>query len=213
MELEFPAVVASGIFTEPEVKWWFKCTAEEMGRMGSTTVRYLMQRMLTRPYTLECIQQALVSGTYTLLSIIVYTQGVYQLPDYGSCYMLQETSRTHNTLLLREFYFRCSGFSQLSCCPCQGEQLDYQRYVPIFARLASVVAADTSTRWPATCINDTLTARLALRLPLPSLQPICSSPSGASKSFTVWLLAVYTTAWETDCDLLVNLAAYNDYPS
>ena len=91
--------------------------------------------------------------------------------------MLQETSRTHNTLLLGEFYFTYSGFSQHSCCPCQGEQRDYQRCVPIFARLASVVAADTSTRWPATCINDTLTARLTLRLPLPSLQPSCSSPS------------------------------------
>ena len=75
MELEYPAVVASGIFTEPEVKWWFKCTAEEVEWMVSSAVRYLMQRMLTRSYTLECIQQAVVSGAYTLLfcSIIVYT--------------------------------------------------------------------------------------------------------------------------------------------
>ena len=32
--------------------------------MDSTAVTYLMQQMFSRPYTLECIMQAVVSGTY-----------------------------------------------------------------------------------------------------------------------------------------------------
>ena len=42
MELEFPALVTSGIFTEPEVRWWYVWNVEEVERMGSTTVRYLI---------------------------------------------------------------------------------------------------------------------------------------------------------------------------
>ena len=61
MELEFPAVVSSQIFTEPEVRWWYFWTANKVERMGSTTVRYLIQWMSTRKYTLECTLQALVS--------------------------------------------------------------------------------------------------------------------------------------------------------
>ena len=33
---------------------WYICTAEEVERVESTTVRYLMQCMLPRLYTLEC---------------------------------------------------------------------------------------------------------------------------------------------------------------
>ena len=72
-ELEFPATkltirhVRSGSSTEPEVRWWYAWTAEEVEWKESTAVRYLMQRMLPRPYTLECTQQALVSG-YVLCS-------------------------------------------------------------------------------------------------------------------------------------------------
>ena len=54
MELEFLAVVTSGTFIEPEVAWWYACNAEEVEQRESTAVRYLMQRMLSRPYTLEC---------------------------------------------------------------------------------------------------------------------------------------------------------------
>ena len=61
MELEFPAVVNSGISTEPEMRWWYVWTADEVERMGSTAVRYLIQWMSTRTYTLECTQQAGVS--------------------------------------------------------------------------------------------------------------------------------------------------------
>ena len=64
MELEFPVQVNSGISTEPEVIWWYVCTAEEVERKGSTAVRYLILLVLSRPYTLECTQQALVSGEY-----------------------------------------------------------------------------------------------------------------------------------------------------
>ena len=66
MKLKFPAMVPSLICTEPEVRWWYFWTAEEVERRGSTTVRYLIQWMLTRPYTLKCTQQAVVSGICTL---------------------------------------------------------------------------------------------------------------------------------------------------
>ena len=61
MELKFTMQGVTGICTEPEVRWWYVCIAEEVEWMGSTAVRYLIQRMLPRPYTLECTQQALVS--------------------------------------------------------------------------------------------------------------------------------------------------------
>ena len=73
MELEFPVgllmlhQVKGGISTETEVRWWYVCTAEEVERRGSTAVRYLMQYMLSRPYTLECTQQALVSAIAMLM--------------------------------------------------------------------------------------------------------------------------------------------------
>ena len=53
-ELEFLAVVTTGTFTEPEVTWWYTCTAKEVEWREPTAVRYLMQRMLPRPYTLAC---------------------------------------------------------------------------------------------------------------------------------------------------------------
>ena len=59
MELKFLVQMWGGISTEPEVRWWYVCTAEEVEWKESTAVRYLT---LTRPYTLECTQQALVSG-------------------------------------------------------------------------------------------------------------------------------------------------------
>ena len=31
------------LFTEQEVRWWYVCTVEEVERMGSTAVRYLIQ--------------------------------------------------------------------------------------------------------------------------------------------------------------------------
>ena len=43
MELEFPVQVATGIFTETEVRWWYICTAEEVEWKGCTAVRYLIQ--------------------------------------------------------------------------------------------------------------------------------------------------------------------------
>ena len=61
MELEFPAVVSSRISTEPEVRWWYVWTANEVERMGSTAVRYLIRWTLPRTYPLECTQHAGVS--------------------------------------------------------------------------------------------------------------------------------------------------------
>ena len=65
MELEFLAVVANGISTEQEVIWWYFCRGEEMEWMVFTVVWYQLQWTLLRPYTLECTQQVLVSGTHT----------------------------------------------------------------------------------------------------------------------------------------------------
>ena len=61
MELEFSVQVNSGISTEPEVVWWYICNAEEVEQKGSIDVRYLILLVLSRPYTLECTQQTLVS--------------------------------------------------------------------------------------------------------------------------------------------------------
>ena len=40
--------------------------------MGSTTVRYMMQAMLSREYTLECTQQALVSDIVHFFLVQLY---------------------------------------------------------------------------------------------------------------------------------------------
>ena len=80
MELEFPATLLmkhqtySGISTAPEVKWWYTCTGGEVERMGSTAVRYLMQWVLIRRYTLECTQEVSVTVTCTLL-IVLFNYG------------------------------------------------------------------------------------------------------------------------------------------
>ena len=77
MELEFPAVVSCGISTEPEVTWWCSCIAEEVEWMGFTVVRYLIQWMLPRPYTLECTQQTLVSDIVCTLLLNLTTVSLY----------------------------------------------------------------------------------------------------------------------------------------
>ena len=61
MELEFHVMVLTGISTGPEVTWQYICTAKEVEWKGSTAVRYQIQQILCRPYTLECIYQNLVS--------------------------------------------------------------------------------------------------------------------------------------------------------
>ena len=73
MELEFPAVVTGGISTETEMKWWYVWTADKVERMESTAVRYLIQWMLYRPYTLECTQQAGVSDIVSTLLLFNFT--------------------------------------------------------------------------------------------------------------------------------------------
>ena len=75
MELEFPVQVSGGISTEPEVRWWYVCNAEEVEQKGSTVVWYLILLVFSRPYTLECTQQALVSGpSVNSCTIILHSQ-------------------------------------------------------------------------------------------------------------------------------------------
>ena len=57
MELEYPALISGGISTEPEVRWQYSYIVEELEWRGSTTVRYLIHWMFSRPSTLECTQQ------------------------------------------------------------------------------------------------------------------------------------------------------------
>ena len=64
MELEYPVQILDGISTEPEVRWRYFCTAEEVEWKGSTAVRYLILLVLPRLYTLECTQPVLVSGVH-----------------------------------------------------------------------------------------------------------------------------------------------------
>ena len=66
IKLESPVETQSGTFIELEVRWWYVWTAEEVEWKGSTTVTYLIQRMLPRPYTLECTTQALVRNKVIL---------------------------------------------------------------------------------------------------------------------------------------------------
>ena len=64
MELGFLAVVDSRTFTEQEVRVKYFYTGGEEEWMVSTVVRYLIQQVLIRNYTLECTMQAQVSGTH-----------------------------------------------------------------------------------------------------------------------------------------------------
>ena len=61
MELDFQPMVQVGISTEPEVRWWYICIAEEVEWMGFTAVRYVIWRVYSRPYILECTQWTEVS--------------------------------------------------------------------------------------------------------------------------------------------------------
>ena len=85
MELEFPAMVKSGISTDPEIRWWYVWTANKVERMGSIAVRSLIQWMLTRKYTLECTQQAGVSDIVcTLLFVSTLLQCLHVFQKSGS---------------------------------------------------------------------------------------------------------------------------------
>ena len=64
MELEFLVVVSSGTSTEPEVRWWYFCSAGEEEQLESTTVMYM------KTYMLECTQPILVSK----FSLTILTQ-------------------------------------------------------------------------------------------------------------------------------------------
>ena len=72
MELVFPTLMTSGIFTEPEVRWKYVCIAQEVELMGPTVVRYLIQQMFSRPYTLECTQQTVVSDNNCLYTVVLF---------------------------------------------------------------------------------------------------------------------------------------------
>ena len=60
MVLELPTMVRCGSSTEAEVLVWYAWTAGGVEWLESTVVWYLIQQVLTRPYTLECTQQTWV---------------------------------------------------------------------------------------------------------------------------------------------------------
>ena len=64
MELELLVVVNSGTSTEPDVRWWYFCSAGEEEQLESIAVMYM------KTYMLECTQPVLVSE----FSLTVLTQ-------------------------------------------------------------------------------------------------------------------------------------------
>ena len=68
-----PVGICILLFTEQEVRWWYVWTVEEVERMGSTAVRYLIQWMSSRIYILDCTRQTpvLVSNTCMICSCSV----------------------------------------------------------------------------------------------------------------------------------------------
>ena len=81
MELKFLVLLTSTISTEPEVRWWYSCIVEEVERMGYTTVRYLIQWMSPRAYTLVCTIHVLVSDNVLVLfnctAVLMSPQGLH----------------------------------------------------------------------------------------------------------------------------------------
>ena len=81
MELEFRVRGTSGTSTEAEVRWWCSCIVEEVEWRGSTTVRYLIQCMSLRTYTLECTQQTVVSDLFCFSDLLLYRPMLQQRRD------------------------------------------------------------------------------------------------------------------------------------
>ena len=100
MELELPVLLTNGISTEPEIRWRSLCTVEEVGWMGSTTVWYLIQQVLTTPYILECTHQAVVSDIVCIYTLILFNCTAF------------------NHRLLSALY---AWFSLVNCILCCGE--------------------------------------------------------------------------------------------
>ena len=69
MVLELRTVVTCGSSTETEVRVWYAWTGGEVEWMESIIVWYLMQQVLTRPYTLGCTQQTLVRNKIGMVKI------------------------------------------------------------------------------------------------------------------------------------------------
>ena len=83
MDLEFLALVGSGSSTEQEVRWGYFCTGGEVEWKEFTAVKYLMSRISSREYTLECTQKALVKDQYVLFMHFKYTcTGICSMKSY-----------------------------------------------------------------------------------------------------------------------------------
>ena len=78
MEVEFPHQGYSGNST---VRTYFGmcyiCTAEEVVWLESTAVKYLVQQILSRPYTLVYTHQTLVSGICNKIELVNISSGTY----------------------------------------------------------------------------------------------------------------------------------------
>ena len=60
MEPGFQALLNSGSSSEPEVRWWYFCTAGEVEWMESIAAIYLVKMKTHTDFMLECIQPLLV---------------------------------------------------------------------------------------------------------------------------------------------------------
>ena len=91
MELEYSVQAHGGTSTEPEVRWWYSCRGEEVERMGSTAVWYLMQQMISRLYTLEYTQEVPVSFVE---SAIFKNQAIPICMEYSTPWSTHHYSRS-----------------------------------------------------------------------------------------------------------------------
>ena len=117
MELEFLVRVNSAISTEAEVRWYYICIAEEVEKKESTAVRYLIQWMLPRPYTLECTLQTLVLVSDVVCKLLVCSA---QIPNSHSLWLKTMLQRWRSLLRVLWSSLHCywpdhSNSSLLKC--------------------------------------------------------------------------------------------------
>ena len=89
MELEFPHQAYSGnsiVYHTVTTYFgmWFICTAEEVVWLESSAVKFLVQQILSKPYTLEYTQQTLVSGICNKIEVVSISSGIHTVDVVGS---------------------------------------------------------------------------------------------------------------------------------
>ena len=84
MKLCFPTLVISGTSTEPEVRWWYSCTAGEVVWQESTVVIYLIKMDTHADFMLECIWPILVGIITTCRNLLKYFRAIDKATQFNS---------------------------------------------------------------------------------------------------------------------------------